>query len=194
MENNDVQRKTPVVRVVVVDDDVRLLRALQRRLQNNPNIELITFDNATDALLSVGALSPDLVVLDANMPELSGVEVCRRIKANTSTRDVAVVVTSGVVDSRLAADAQEAGADRAVAKPLDVVQLIESSISFEDEEVVRLKRAISAAQQHLHQAEERLLHLQRQVLARGTRDVLEQAREAVRQANESANDDLDKFS
>lgn len=186
--------KTPAVRVLVVDDDEYLLRALRRRLRDDPDVELITLDDPIDALLVVGAVNPDLVVIDAYMPGIDGLEVCRRIKSNDATKDLQVVVTSASVSDELVEAALEAGATRAVAKPLDVPELVRDMGSLDDPETVRLKRAIAAAQKRLHHAEVELLELQRQRLARGTEDVAEKAREAVRLAAADADDELSKLS
>lgn len=112
------------MRVLVVDDDGLQLRALQRLLRGHEEIELIVADNAIDAMLAVGTLRPDLVVMDIFMPGLDGVEACRRIKANPETRDVDVVLASAAMSDELAARAQAAGARRAVAKPIDVTALL----------------------------------------------------------------------
>src|SRR5437867_7242012 len=80
------------IRVLVVDDAQLQLRALERILRSNTQIELTVVDNAIDALLSVGATRPDLVVMDVYMPGLDGIEACRRIKANADTRHVQVVL------------------------------------------------------------------------------------------------------
>jgi acetolactate synthase-1/2/3 large subunit len=113
------------VRVLVVDDDGLQLRALQRSIRVHKHVQLSVSDNAIDALLHVGARRPDIVVMDIFMPGLNGIEACRRIKANPETRDVEVILASAAMTPELELRAREAGAARAVAKPLDLAALIE---------------------------------------------------------------------
>jgi CheY-like chemotaxis protein len=112
------------VRVIVVDDDRLHLRALERRARDCAHVELIVIDNAIDALLAVGSLQPDLVVIDVYMPGLDGLEACRRIKSNAKTKDVQVVIASGAMSKEVEVAAREAGALRAISKPFDVFSLI----------------------------------------------------------------------
>lgn len=124
------------LRVLVVDDDGLQLRAMQRLLRGHKQIELVVVDNAIDAMLAVGAIKPDLVVMDVFMPGLDGVEACRRIKANPETREVQVVLASVAMSPELERAASAAGAKRAVSKPFDVVALLDAAIDDEPRPVV----------------------------------------------------------
>src|SRR5687768_9672664 len=112
------------LRVLVVDDDGLQLRAIARSFQANPDVELITVDNAIDALLLIGVEKPDLVVMDVFMPGLDGIEACRRIKGNPATREVQVVLASADMSDELATSARSAGAVQAIAKPIDLSALL----------------------------------------------------------------------
>src|SRR5262249_54642582 len=114
-------------RVLVVDDDGLQLRALERVLRDNKHAELLVADNAIDAMLQIGAIKPDLVVIDVFMPGLDGIEACRRIKANPETREIQVVLASAALTDEIEAAALGAGATRAVAKPLDVAALLDAT-------------------------------------------------------------------
>ena len=105
---NNVVRSAAIrpVRVIVVDDDALQLRALERRTRDSTHVELIAIDNAIDALLAVGSLEPDLVVIDVFMPGLDGLEACRRIKSNAKTKDVQVVLASAAMSADLEAAAR----------------------------------------------------------------------------------------
>ncbi len=115
-----------VIRVLVVDDDSLMLRALQRATRSHKRIELLVADNAIDALLQIGATKPDVVVMDVFMPGLDGIEACRRIKANPDTRDIAVILASAGMTDDLALRARAAGAEKAVTKPVDLPALLEA--------------------------------------------------------------------
>lgn len=100
------------------------LRAIERVLRDQHQVELTVADNAIDAMIAVGALKPDLVIMDVIMPGLDGIEACRRIKTNPATCDVQVVLASATMTPELERAARLAGAKRAVAKPVDLVELL----------------------------------------------------------------------
>ncbi len=113
------------LRVLLVDDDQLHLRALERRFRDDKDIEIVVVQNAIDAVLSIGAQRPDLVVMDVFMPGVDGLEACRRIKVNPDTADVQVILTSSVMTPELAQAAQAAGARLALSKPFDIAALLD---------------------------------------------------------------------
>lgn len=104
------------------------LRAIERVLRDQRRVELTLTDNAIDAMIAVGAIKPDLIVMDIMMPGLDGIEACRRIKGNPATRDVQVVLASAMLTPELEQAARHAGAKRAIAKPIDLAELLGSAI------------------------------------------------------------------
>ena len=110
--------------MLVVDDDRMQLRAIERVLRDQHDVELTLADNAIDAMIAVGAIKPDLIIMDIIMPGLDGIEACRRIKSNPETHDVQVVLASAALTPELERAARLAGARRAVAKPLDLAELL----------------------------------------------------------------------
>ena len=105
------------------------LRAIERVLRDQHQVELTIADNAIDAMIAVGALKPDLVIMDIIMPGLDGIEACRRIKSNPATRDIQVVLASAMLTPELRRAARQAGARRAVAKPVDLVELLGQTLT-----------------------------------------------------------------
>jgi two-component system, OmpR family, response regulator MtrA len=93
-------------RVLVADDDDDIL-ALVKAVLEREGHEVIAVHDGAQALESVQAKSPDLVVLDISMPELDGLEVLRRVRAEAVTRDLPVIL--------LSAQAQEADVERGYA-------------------------------------------------------------------------------
>ena len=109
--------------VLVVDDDpsVRRLLTLAFRLEDFTVFTAATGEAALDA---VHLHSPAVVVLDAVMPGIDGMEVCRRLRATLGWGPTVVMVTGRTdVADRLAA--VESGADDYVVKPVRVVDLVE---------------------------------------------------------------------
>jgi excisionase family DNA binding protein len=108
-------------RLLVVDDDAAQLRAIERLLKNKLDRVQVSFSsNGIDALVQVGAFKPNLIVLDVFMPELDGLEVCRRLKANPDTQSIDVIIASAQLTADLEARATAAGASRCMRKPIDL--------------------------------------------------------------------------
>jgi acetolactate synthase-1/2/3 large subunit len=114
-----------------VDDDQIHLRTIERQFRDDPDIEVVGVQNAIDAMLSIGATRPDLVIMDVFMPGIDGLEACRRIKATPEMADAQVVLTSSEMTPELARAASEAGATLALPKPLDVAELIDDMLMKE---------------------------------------------------------------
>jgi two-component system, chemotaxis family, protein-glutamate methylesterase/glutaminase len=74
------------IRVLIVDDSAFVRRAVERMLSDLPDMEVVgTAANGADAVAMVKRLSPDVVILDVNMPELDGLEALQRIMAESPT-------------------------------------------------------------------------------------------------------------
>jgi CheY-like chemotaxis protein len=114
-------------RMLIVDDDTLHLRALERRLKTYKSRLQVEFtDNGIDALVLVGSFKPHLIVLDVYMPELDGLEVCRRLKMRADTRSIDVVITSAHLTKAVEDNALAAGALSCVPKPIDLKVLLEN--------------------------------------------------------------------
>jgi DNA-binding response OmpR family regulator len=108
--------------VLIADDDEDIL-ALVKTIVERQGHEVMAARDGAEALALVVQRRPDLAVLDISMPELDGLEVLRRLRAESHTRDVPVVL--------LSARAQEAdvvlgfgtGADAYVRKPFSPREL-----------------------------------------------------------------------
>ena len=113
-------------RVLAVDDDPIQLKAVGRALKKwSDKVEVSLVDNGIDALVEIGAIKPHALVLDVYMPGIDGIEVCRRLKSNPATKDIAVIVTSGRMTAEIEQAARAAGARRVLRKPVDVNAIIE---------------------------------------------------------------------
>lgn len=101
--------------VLLVDDHAFFRRSLQRLLQGNEGVEVIgSAANGQEALELSGRLCPDAVVMDIQMPGLTGIDTCRQMKATGAAAKVvlysasddllAFAATAGVADGYLRKD------------------------------------------------------------------------------------------
>lgn len=110
-------------RVLVVDDERDVCRLLAFNLSQAGFATEMAL-TAADALLAAGREPPAVVVLDVMLPDMSGVEVCRRLRADPSLGGVGVLMLTalGGDDDRIAG--LEAGADDYVVKPFNVQEVV----------------------------------------------------------------------
>ena len=109
-----------MTRILVVDDEPQILRALRINLTAR-QYDVVTAADGAPALRAAAEDHPDLVVLDLGLPDMDGVEVIRSLRGWTP---VPIVVLSGRADSRDKVDALDAGADDYVTKPFSVDELL----------------------------------------------------------------------
>jgi len=109
-------------RVLVVDDDPRLLHIVAMYL-GIEGYDVVTAESGEDGLTEMGSNRPDLVVLDIMMPGMDGIEVCRRIRTNTQTADVPVLMFSALSGDDDVERARLAGANHLITKPFNLVGL-----------------------------------------------------------------------
>jgi putative two-component system response regulator len=108
--------------VLVVDDDPLLRRFLACFLESL-GYQVTTAANGSTALARVAARPPDLILLDLDLPDLSGMEVCQRVKADPATRLIPVLILTGRDPDEARQPAWDAGADEYLTKPIRSAEL-----------------------------------------------------------------------
>jgi DNA-binding NtrC family response regulator len=109
--------------ILVVDDTPANLRLLTELLTGKGYRVRPAADGAL-ALKSIAAKPPDLILLDVSMPEMDGYEVCRRLKADESTRRIPVIFISAFGDTRQKVAGFEAGGVDYIAKPVEAEEVL----------------------------------------------------------------------
>jgi len=106
-------------RILIVDDDPRILELLGDGLKHDYTIETAT--NGGEAMAAIQRQRPDLVLLDVILPGMSGIHLLKLIKQRDRT--IAVVILTGSGNALLEAQALESGAEGFVRKPFDLSYL-----------------------------------------------------------------------
>ncbi|NCV30637.1 MAG: phosphate regulon transcriptional regulatory protein PhoB [Rhodobacteraceae bacterium] len=109
--------------VLLVEDEPAQREMLAYNLEAE-GFDVIIADNGEDGLILVDESDPDLIVLDWMMPQLSGIEVCRRLKSNSKTRQIPVIMLSARAEEVDRVRGLETGADDYVVKPYSVIELM----------------------------------------------------------------------
>ena len=110
-------------RVLVVDDESDVTELLQYRLEQE-GYRVATLNDPLGFVVKVREFEPDLMLLDIMMPELSGIQLCRIVRADPSMKDIPVIFLSarGEVEDRI--KGLEAGAEDYVSKPFNINELM----------------------------------------------------------------------
>lgn len=109
--------------VLLVEDEPAQRAVLSYNLEAE-GFEVRTADNGEDALSLINEEAPDLILLDWMMPHVSGIEVCRRLKARPETRGIPIIMLSARSEEVDKVRGLETGADDYVIKPYSVVELM----------------------------------------------------------------------
>ena len=106
--------------VLIVEDEEEIVDILKSFFQRDGGYEISSANDGITALIEVGRAKPDLLILDILIPGVDGIEVCRRIKAD-STNKTAIIAISGQAETEK--KVLQAGADAFMAKPIDLDKL-----------------------------------------------------------------------
>jgi putative two-component system response regulator len=134
MTNAQLESPRSSSRVLVVDDEPAIAELL-RRLLVKDGYTVDVFTDGQEALHALPTLRPHIVLLDVNMPGLSGIDVCRRLKQDPAHRLTPVVMVTGQTHRDVRLEGLEAGADDFLGKPVDPQELI-----IRVRSLVRIKR------------------------------------------------------
>jgi len=135
-------------RILVVDDEKINVDLLEGHLSKD--YEVVTAYSGKEALQKVEQTSPDLILLDVLMPDITGFDVCRKLKSDAKNLSIPVVMVTTLTEKEYKIKAIEAGADDFLNKPVDFNELS-----------ARVKSLLRVKQYHdmLTEANKKILHL-----------------------------------
>ncbi len=110
-------------RILIADDNPQGVELLEAYLSDTGH-EIQTAADGEDTLRKVRQSQPDLILLDIMMPKISGFEVCKRLRADPKTRDIAVLMITGLDQPSDMDKAVDAGANDCVIKPIKKPELL----------------------------------------------------------------------
>lgn len=111
-------------KLLVVDDTKELLQMVKKYLSQN-GFSVVTAENGSDGRLLAQEALPDLVLVDADMPDLDGHTLCRIIKKSEALRHIPVIIMSGsMIEERHIVEGLEGGADDYMIKPFTMKVLL----------------------------------------------------------------------
>jgi len=107
--------------VAIIDDDSAIRNSLSRALRiENYNVEL--FEDGGSALRAIQLKAPDAIILDLQLPDVDGLEVCRRIRRAGDPTPILMLTARDAVNDRV--EGLDVGADDYLVKPFDLPELL----------------------------------------------------------------------
>jgi PleD family two-component response regulator len=110
-------------RVLIADDTPQSAELLEAYLSGT-DYELAVAADGEETLARVADWQPDLILLDIMMPKISGFEVCKRLKANPATQDIAVIMVTALDQASDIERAVDAGTNDFLSKPINKTELL----------------------------------------------------------------------
>jgi len=118
-----------MAKVLLADDSITIQKVVELILTEQ-GFEVKTVNNGQEALTTMLSYTPDIVLADAEMPVLNGYQLCERIKNNSRTKHIPVLLLAGAfepIDTELA---KSVGADGTLTKPFEAQELLNKINSF----------------------------------------------------------------
>jgi DNA-binding response OmpR family regulator len=110
-------------KILIVDDNALMVEVLSYILINN-GYDVIALNNGSEVFRNIKANHPDLVILDAFLPGIDGIEICKLLKLNKTTQNLPVIICSE--DENFDESLNKKGAPNDILhKPFDIGSLIE---------------------------------------------------------------------
>jgi two-component system, sensor histidine kinase and response regulator len=146
---NAISRNTGDATIMVVDDNPANLKLLERMLAQ-AGYGVRSFSRGRPALVSAALNPPDLILLDINMPELTGYEVCERLKSDDKLAPIPVIFLSALNQTDDKVKALRCGGVDYISKPFEFEEMkarVETHITLR-----RLQRALQSQNERLEEA------------------------------------------
>jgi DNA-binding response OmpR family regulator len=141
--------------ILVTDDDPEML-ALASSVLRRAGYEVIETSTGKECLEKVYTNHPDLLLLDVMLPDMSGVDLCRQLKADETLRGIFIILLSGIqISSEYQANGLDVGADGYIIKPISNKELVARIQAME-----RIKDAEDALRKTKKEQEELIAKLQ----------------------------------
>lgn len=110
-------------KILIVDDEPKNIKLIVTILKNY-GYSFETAENGLEALEKAEKCSPDLILLDIMMPEMDGYEACKRLKSDSLTQHIPVVMVTALTDRESRLKGLEVGANDFLTKPVDATELM----------------------------------------------------------------------
>ena len=112
-------------KILIVDDEQSITKLLKFMLEKTGVYEVSCLNEGLKVLSTIRTAAPDLLILDLNMPDISGAEISAAIKDDSSLGHIPIVYLTGNVSREEVDSGLSIGGHPAMAKPIDVEKLLQ---------------------------------------------------------------------
>ena len=113
-----------MAKLVLVVDDEDLTRQMISMFMTMDGHEVVEAEDGVDALKKVALHHPDAIILDVMMPEMDGITMCKKLRANPATAFIPVLMLSGRSQIGAEQEGIDAGANAYMKKPMDPKEML----------------------------------------------------------------------
>jgi len=110
-------------KILLVDDSETVIM-LQKLMFRSEGYIIVTAKNGLEAIEKAKSDPPDVIILDINMPELDGIETCRRLKNDPNTNPIPIIMVTTHGETERVEQSYLAGCNDYCTKPIDKVELL----------------------------------------------------------------------
>jgi two-component system phosphate regulon response regulator PhoB len=109
--------------ILIADDEAHVVELVRITLEDD-RVRVVTAADGAEALVAAAGLEPELIFLDVNLPDMSGLEVCRQLRRDPRLADTHIVMLTAAAQHDDVARGLAAGADHYLTKPFSPVRLL----------------------------------------------------------------------
>jgi Signal transduction histidine kinase len=120
-EANDLERNLIMHSVLIIEDDLEIRNFLKTELSNKYRV--IESSNGREGLTFAEKYVPDVIISDIMMPEMDGLELCRKLKTNIQTSHIPIILLTAKISENDQLEGLENGADAYITKPFNPLHL-----------------------------------------------------------------------
>jgi len=114
----------PPLRIVHIEDNPLNRSLVEALFATYPHVRLQSAETATDGLASIEAMQPDVALVDINLPDGSGLDLCRKLRSMPQFKKLPLIALSGDALPDHIARALQAGFNQYLVKPLQINRLL----------------------------------------------------------------------
>jgi two-component system, OmpR family, phosphate regulon response regulator PhoB len=114
---------TVMLTILIADDEAHIIELVRVTLEDD-RVRMVEAPDGATALLLAAELEPELVLLDVNLPDMSGLEVCRRLRREPKLTGVPIVMLTAAAQQDDITRGLRAGASQYLTKPFSPVRLL----------------------------------------------------------------------
>jgi DNA-binding response OmpR family regulator len=112
-------------KILIIEDDEAILELLLTIFNLSDDYQILCSRDGEEALRIVKEDTPDIILLDMQIPKINGNDICRIIKSNPTTSCIKIVILTGMSQDFELQKAKEAGADACMTKPFSSNAIVE---------------------------------------------------------------------